>query len=317
MRATRVGGAVAAALAVVVILPAGAAAVNLRPGDLVVSESVTGQIDKVNPKSGAVTPISNNTISNNAGGEQDFAFPFGLAFAGNGDIFVADRDAFDGHGGVIRVNPTTGAQSAVSSNAISMAAGGAAVFNDPGALLRRKHGKLFVTDFGAPNLARVDVQTGKATVVSADNKLSEPWGLLGDGKSVLAADSNAFGGDGGVIRVNPGSGSQQKVSSKGKFREPYSLVHAPNDKLYVSDANAFSGDGGVIRVNPDNGKQTNVASAGHFRDPGGMAKEADGKLVIADYGIGGVIRLNPATGHQQLLVPSGLSNPLAIAVVPR
>ena len=61
---------------------------------------------RVDPATGAQTTVS-------SGGS--FVNPLGIAVEADGDILVADADAFGGHGGAIRVDPATGAQTTVSA----------------------------------------------------------------------------------------------------------------------------------------------------------------------------------------------------------
>ena len=85
-------------------------------GDIIVADSLDKQVEAVNPETGAKVPVS-------TGG--NFVLPAGIAFDGDGNILVVDRDAFAGEdGGVIRIDKATGAQTVVSNNAISDAAGG-------------------------------------------------------------------------------------------------------------------------------------------------------------------------------------------------
>ena len=85
------------------------------------------------------------------------------AAAASGDIFVSEADGFGGSGGVIRVNPTTGARATVSANASPV--GG--------------------PSFVGPLRDRVCRQ-----------------------RRHLCGRSQAFGGTGGVIRVNPTTGAR-------------------------------------------------------------------------------------------------------------
>jgi streptogramin lyase len=60
-----------------------------------------------------VDPVTGDQTTVSASGS--FVDPFGIAVEADGDILVADQNAFGGPGGVFRVDPVSGAQMAVSS----------------------------------------------------------------------------------------------------------------------------------------------------------------------------------------------------------
>jgi hypothetical protein len=89
------------------------------------------RILSVDPTTGAQTSISSGGL---------FSHPEGVAVEATGQIVVGDTQAFGGPcpapgcGGIIRVDPISGAQSIVSNNTVSAAAGGGEFFVDPGLL---------------------------------------------------------------------------------------------------------------------------------------------------------------------------------------
>ena len=134
---------------------------------------------------------------------------------------------------------------------------------------------------------------------------------------ILVVDPNAFGGAGGVIKVDPITGAQTTISSGGAFVDPVGIAIAPNGDIFVTDLNAFGGSGGVTRVDPVTGAQTPISSGGFFVDPFGIAIEANGQLVVTDVGSPAVIRVHPITGAQTLVSSGGnLSFPSGITVAP-
>ena len=101
-------------------------------GDIVVGDGFafnggTGAgLIRTNPVTGARTTITENAAP--AGGPA-IVSPTGVALGSNGDILVADPAAFaDQGGGIIRVDPATGARSTLSENA---APAGGPAFVDP------------------------------------------------------------------------------------------------------------------------------------------------------------------------------------------
>jgi DNA-binding beta-propeller fold protein YncE len=89
-----------------------------------------------------------------------------------GDILVADRDSTDGSGAVIKVDPITGRQSLVSSNATS---GGPDLFSQPQEIAVSASGRILVTDLtseeGSGAVIVVDPATGEQTAVSNKHDL--------------------------------------------------------------------------------------------------------------------------------------------------
>ena len=99
-------------------------------GDIIVGDGLafggTAGLIRTNPLTGARTAITQNTAP--AGGPS-IVSPTGIALGSNGDIFVADPGAFaDQGGGIIRVDPVTGARSTLSENAAPV---GGPAFVDP------------------------------------------------------------------------------------------------------------------------------------------------------------------------------------------
>jgi sugar lactone lactonase YvrE len=138
---------------------------------------------------------------------------------------------------------------------------------------------------------------------------------------IVAADQEAFGARGGVIRVDPATGVQTPVSSGGSFANPARLALEADGDIVVADPDAFggTGTGGVIRVDPATGAQTPVSSGGSFEDPVGVALEVDGDILVADPtafgGSGGLIRVDPATGAQTTVSSGGsFHTPVGVAL---
>ena len=230
-----------------------------------------------------------------------------------GDILVSDLGAFGDAGGVIRVDPATGAQATVSSGGLFAQNVGLALEAD---------GDIVVADmsasFGA--VIRIDPATGAQATVSSGGSFEDPVGVAveADG-DILVSDSTAFGDAGGVIRVDPVTGAQATVSSGGSFVEPIGVALEADGDILVADLSAFGGPGGVIRVDPVTGAQATVSSGGLFSTPVGVAVEADGDILVADSsalgGAGAVIRVDPVTGAQATVSSGGLfAQPFGVAL---
>jgi hypothetical protein len=138
--------------------------------------------------------------------------------------------------------------------------------------------------------------------------------------TIVVADPDAFGGNGGLIAVDPGSGRQTALSQGGLFRDPFGVAIAHDGTIVVSDGSAFDGTGGLISVDPGTGRQTKIAASGIFRRPLGVAVDAGGQVVVAytespDPG-GAVMRVNPATGEFHAVAPGfAFNNPPAFVAL--
>jgi streptogramin lyase len=121
-----------------------------------------------------------------------------------GDILVSDYSAFGsqqatGPGGVIRVDPTSGAQTVISS---------AGSFSEPVRIAINANGDIFVSDQNN-GVFRVDSQTGAQTLVSAGGYFIAPFGIaIAANGDLLVADAG-----GSVLRVDPTDGTQTVVAT--------------------------------------------------------------------------------------------------------
>ncbi len=125
----------------------------------------------------------------------------------------------------------------------------------------------------------------------------------------------------GIVEVNPATGAQSVLSSRGLFgeSEPVDLREAPNGTLYVVDS-TFRNSGAVISVNPKTGAQKLIASGHHIYSPLAI-QYVNGDLFVADSGktrshaAPNVIEINPRT-HKQTIVTQGGSLTLPDAIQP-
>src|SRR5262245_41609300 len=280
----------------------------------------TGGIIRVDSTTGARTTVSEN--SSPSGGPA-FVDPLGVVIAPNGDLLVADQNAFTGAGGgVIRVNPSTGQRTTVSENASP--AGGPA-FVDPFALTLAANGDILVSDQnafgGGGGVIRVDPATGVRTTVTENAAPSgapffdAPFGITTEANgSIVVADSTLAA----LVRVDPVTGTRTVLSDNSTpvgtpaFDDPYGIVRAASGDIVVGDGFAFNGTAGLIRANPVTGARTtitpNTAPAGGpaLVAPTGVALGSNGDIFVADPSAfadqgGGVIRVDPVTGARSTL----------------
>ncbi len=240
-------------------------------GDLLVAEqAMVGTtppgLIRVDRATGVRTLISNNTTP--AGGP-DFSTPSGVAVESDGSILVADLSAFPkgggSAGGVIRVDPTTGTRTTVSRN--GSPAGGPS-FSGPMDIAVAANGDIYVANTFGNNIIKVDPVTGARTLISRNNSPAGgpsfvwPWGMtIAPDGDILISDSSAFGGDGGIIRVDPATGSRTTLSSNTSpaggpsFDHPGDLIVDKCGNILVSDSGAES----IYQVDLTTGARTTVS----------------------------------------------------------
>jgi hypothetical protein len=86
--------------------------------------------------------------------------------------------------------------------------------------------------------------------------------------TIVVADSDAFGGAGGLHRgrsLEP-SGAHA-LSQGGLFAEPSGVAFLRDGTILVSDAKAFGGNGGLITVVPGTGQQAKAFTSPEFLRP--------------------------------------------------
>ena len=287
-----------------------------KSGDIIVADSIDEQIEAVDPTTGVATPVSSGLT---------FRFPADVTFDSNGDILVADRDAYAGPGAIIRVN-ASGTQTFLSSNELSANAGGKELFKDPIAL-DRKGDSLYVADFGGKpkRIVRVDIATGKQSLVTKGDNLGGPFGIQVDSNKLLVADAGGkktdLGTRGGIVEVNPKTGKQKVISSAGDFDGPSSVVAEDNDSLLVIDPGSFNFTGALFRVNRKTGAQKVIFKKGDVSNPNGLALAGGNEAYVSGAlrpGVtnGQLFSVDRQTGDQTLINGTSLNNPLGIAVAP-
>jgi cysteine-rich repeat protein len=153
--------------------------------------------------------------------------------------------------------------------------------------------------------------------VFPNNRFRSPSGVAvaSDGL-VYVVDRNAFGGCsaqggcGGVIRVNPASGSQTRITNAGNFQDPSGIAVFPGvPACSVCLAGPSQGESCVSDAEcPGSG-------CGRFRTPAAKDLEA-GDLVVADPTARKVVLVDPCLGTQQPLFdqfPASV-NPNAVSI---
>ena len=303
------------------------------PGDPYVvytanSFSTGAVILRTEPGSGSIVEISRNGPQGNL-----FQRPYDLAVEPDGKLLVADIGVPNRKdGAVIRVDPLTGRQSLVSS-------GGE--FFDPAGLAVAPDGQIYVVDNRAPDndgaVIRVDPHTGAQTLVTERSseagrrELDLPFGIAIESDGNLVVSNRVLPNElplvcrvaGKVVRVNPLTGDQTRVSSDDRLAWPLGLAVRPDGDIVV--ANECGTGGGLIRVDR-RGLGQHVITPNDPEDvlvtPERVAFDPAGRLLVSDFsagsdGEGGIVSVDPETGAQSLvLAGSPFNHPLGIAAAP-
>jgi hypothetical protein len=323
-------------------LPATSGA-KLARGDLVVADAKAfggGALIAVNPATGAESVLSSNAMPVNASA-QLFDLPFTVVTNQAGEIFVANTanlggSCNNGCGGVIKVDPETGAETVLSSNAMPINAS-SQYFHELTGIAVDPQGNILVTNWGGhlgqAEVIRVDPTTGKETLVSSNampvNASSElfayPQGVIANAAGeIFVADALAFGGHGGIIGVNPATGKEREISSNGMpVNSTSQYFHAASQMAFNKAGNLLVADwcqwsascGSIIEVNLQSGKETDASSnslpvnalSEYFSETIAVAVNESGSILeiqeaglggSCEHGCGGLVSADPATGKE-------------------
>jgi DNA-binding beta-propeller fold protein YncE len=302
------------------------------PGDPYVvytanSFSTGAVILRTEPGSGSLVEISRNGPLGNL-----FRRPYDLAVEPDGKLVVADIGEPNlKDGAVIRVDPLTGRQSLVSS-------GGE--FFDPAGLAVAPDGQIYVVDNRAPDndgaVIRVDPRTGAQTLVTERSneagrrELDLPFGIAIESDGNLVVSNRVSPLElpllcpvlGKVVRVNPLTGDQARVSSDGRIGWPLGLALRPDGGIVV--ANECGTGGGLVLVDRLGLGQHPITPNGPedvLVTPERVAFDPAGRLLVSDFSVGpdeegGIVSVDPETGAQSLVLAGApFNHPLGIAAV--
>ena len=229
-----------------------------------------------------MSPIGGLTPSTFATG---LAGPKGLAFDGNGHLYVADASA-----GAIYLYSTPDGASTLYAQSLSSPVGLA--FGLAGDFL-------YVGEAGSGNIIKLGTDGTRTTFATG---LGAPAGL------VFANNGNLFVSDfsgGKIYQITP-AGTVTTFASG--LNLPAGLAFDSAGNLFEAD----SGSGSIFKFAPD-GTHTVFASA--LSNPYGVAFEANGNLIVSDHGNGGTFRYTPA-GVQSVIFSSDFNTPQFVAIEP-
>jgi sugar lactone lactonase YvrE len=163
-------------------------------------------------------------------------------------------------------------------------AGNGIVFN--------RAGTMFVADYAAHNVLRIDPQTKAVSVLAHEDRMSQPNDVaIGPDETLWASDPNWGKNTGQIWRI---STSGEIKLAAGDLGTTNGIELSPDGKtLYVNES--VQRNVWAFTVKPD-GTLVDKRLVKQFPDHGfdGMRADVDGNLYITRYGKGTVVKLSPA-----------------------
>ncbi len=229
-----------------------------------------------------------------------------------GDLIVADfNGAFggidgespSGSGRIIKVDPSTGAQTIISSGNLLDAPYSVAIDAVGNIIVLDKANSLGGGTGVVGQIIKVNPADGSQTVISEDGLFVNPQGIAIDAAGNIIVADFYYGGTGGIIKVHPTTGVQTVISSGGSINYPNAVTIDGAGNIYVTSSVSGSSYLSVVKVNPSTGAQT-VISSGTFDvwNGGIVIDDTTGNIFVSEiYWINGIIKVDPATGAQTIL----------------
>jgi hypothetical protein len=234
-------------------------------GKLMVADLGAQAIFRVDPATGAVTEVAR-------GGE--LSDPWGVAFGPDDRLFVANPSFGMPAAIIFRINVTDNPGAKIQYST------GAPMF-DPVGIARESENAFLVTDIngfsGASDgiIHRVDaaVRGTPVTEVAAGAPLVDPWGIAIDpAGGVLISDISAFGGGGGLLSLDPATGTVTPVASGPLYTQPVDLAPLAAGPVLVADFGELT-PGALLSYDRTSGVTTPVVSGAPLDDPSSVVVE--------------------------------------------
>jgi sugar lactone lactonase YvrE len=215
---------------------------------------------------------------------QGLSNPKGLAFDGNGHLFVADASP----GTIVRYNLPDG----VGFTAI-------VGLSSPVGITFDASGSLFVGESGNGNITKITQDGNRSTFASG---LGSPAGL-------------AFAGNGNLFVADFAGGTIFRITPEGTKTTFATGLSLPAGLAFDSAGNLFeadSGSGVIFKFAPDGSRTVFTSGLGR---PYGLAFEESGALIVSDNANGGTFRYTPA-GVQTTVFSNDFNTPQFVAIEP-
>lgn len=210
-----------------------------------------GGIIRVDSVTATQTTVTNNAVSDAAGGKQLFSNPIALDRK-NDSLFVTD---FARPRKVIKVDIATGKQSLITKGE---------PLNSPFGIVAAGVAKPLVSDAGAykhGGVIEINPKSGKQTEVSSDGKFTFPQDLvLEDSNHALVTDTDKFDEPGALFRVDLRSGAQKTIVRDGLLQSPGGIALLDDQTVAIAEYQTLSSSGSIYRVDLETGDQTPLNS---------------------------------------------------------
>jgi sugar lactone lactonase YvrE len=301
----------ASAATIVCLAAAAPAGAVIGAGEIIVAGSSDDDaLIVVDPRTGQQRLFAASGAPINSG-SQFLEQPVDVVVSPSGRLYVANHPATPDSAAVVAVDPSTGKQTLVSSNAQPVNAT-SQFFNNPTGIALLPDSTIVVSDRNFGGVIAVDPDTGKQSVFSSNdqpvNAGSQLFSDLRGGITVQRSGTVLVGSNGGpaqgVIAVDPATGQQSRFSTNDQpvnassqlYDIPVGVVEALSGRVFVADQNGPTSaspgyfNGGVIGVNPATGGQSEVShnsqpvnsGSAYFADPFDITFGLDGKLLVLD-----------------------------------
>ena len=238
-----------------------------------------------------------------------FSDPSGLAFADDGTIFVADRQAF-GTGGLIAVNSDTGEQRKLSASSVATRPMGVAMASNGDVIVAYLN-----AGDGLGAIARVDPGNGAHQFLAPLTTFVTPADVVVDSTgAVLVADADIQGFDSRIRRIDTAGVVTDPIVNEPPGAIYFGLAIAQNGDLFAVSHGNGPGNKRLVRLRLGLPTSFPVSDDGLILAPFGVAVEPTGRVIVID-AVSGVIRIDPSSGAQEVVSSGGsFVQPLGIVV---
>jgi len=228
-----------------------------------VTTNAAGDVFAVSGSSSAVFKIDTITGAQTLITSVGFlSFPFSIDWAPDGQLYLSDSN------GLIRVDPTSGAQTKVVNGSVQcFAVGGSNL------------GYIALIDGPQFHIYSVDLTTGTTSKIS-NTGLNAPMGLATDASGDVIVVDATVGRPYAILRIDPSSGATSTISSTGPIIRPWGVTLEADGTIVVTDnenlisCTPASGPstcpGALYRVDPTTGAQTLITEKDLFHDVTGV-----------------------------------------------
>ncbi len=200
-----------------------------------------GAVFRIEPITGAQAEVTSGNL---------FASPNFIAVGPSGEIYVT-KSALGPNGGIIEVDPSSGAQTMLTTD-----------LGIPYGITFAADGHLYVVDRLGKRIVRVLLPGGSKETISSAGSLTDPIGIAEETDSTLMVTD--WGPPATIVRIHKGNGSQQVISQGGSLFIPFGVSVGDDGTVFVAERDApcaepVSPFGMVLRIDPGTGAQEVLA----------------------------------------------------------